>query len=406
MNNVVKRILLFAAAVFLLVYVGFHIYNGFAKDITTATVERATAYQTVDTTGLVFRDETVIDTTATGYFFYTIADGNRVAKNGTIADVYPTMQDALGQQELNALNEEIDTLVSINAQGTTNRANLSSINQQINETWLSLSKAAGRGSFAQMQELRSKLQSLLNKKQLTVGKEANFDARIEALKAKREALSTSFSKASDTVSSPVAGYFISNVDGFEDVVKTNQIETLSVDTLQQLLSTEPVPAEDKIGKVVGDYEWYLACVVPLSDTTFIKKGLTVTVHLPFVTQETIPATVAAVNKGKSDTAAVVLRCTHMSGDLSAIRKEQVELRITAYDGLYIPDSAVHFDKDQNAGVYIQKGNVLSFRRIQVLYHDEDDRFSISKMMDDAAYVQLYDKLVTGGDDLYDGKLVR
>ena len=385
---------------------GFHIYNGFAKDITTVTVERATAYQTVDTTGLVFRDETVIDTTATGYFFYTVADGNRVAKQGTIADVYPTMDDALAQQELNALNAEIDTIVSINAQGTTNRANLSSINQQINETWLMLSKAAGVGSFSQMKEYRSKLQALLNKKNLTVGKESNYDARIEALKAKRETLSTSFSKAIDTVSSPVAGYFISKVDGFEDMVTTEQIENLSVDRLQELLNTEATSKDDKIGKVVGDYEWYLACVVPLADTTFIKKGLTVTVHLPFVTEETIPAVVAAVNKGKGDTAAVVLRCTHMSGDLSAIRKEQVELRITAYDGLYIPDSAVHFDKDQNAGVYIQKGNVLSFRRIQVLYHDEDDRFSISKMMENTEYVQLYDKLVTGGDDLYDGKLVR
>ncbi len=406
MNNVVKRILLFVAAIFLIVYVGFHIYNGFAKDITTATVERATAYQTVDTTGLVFRDETVIDTTATGYFFYTVADGNRVAKNGTIADVYPTLQDALGQQELNALNAEIDTLVSINAQGTTNRANLSSINQQIDETWLSLSKAAGIGSFVQMKDYRSKFQALLNKKYLTVGKEGSYDARIETLKAKRETLSTSFSKATDTVSSPVAGYFISKVDGFEDVIGTKQIEQLSVDRLQELLNTEATPKEDKIGKVVGDYEWYLACVVPLSDTTFIKKGLTVTLHLPFVTEETIPATVAAVNKGKGDTAAVVLRCTHMSGDLSAIRKEQVELRITAYDGLYIPDSAVHFDKDQNAGVFVQKGNVLAFRRIQVLYHDEDDRFSISKMVDDTAYVQLYDKLVTGGDNLYDGKVVR
>ena len=406
MNSVVKRIVMFAAAVFFLVYVGFHVYNGFAKDITTITVERTTAYQTVDTTGLVFRDETVIDTTATGYFFYTVADGNRVAKHGTIADVYPTMEDALGQQELNALNEEIDTLVSINAQGTTNRANLSSINQQINDTWLSLSQAAGIGSFGQMKEYRSKLQALLNKKYLTMGKESSFDVRIAELKAKRETLSTSFAKATDTVSSPVAGYFISNVDGFEDVVTTEQIETLSVDRLQELLNTEATPKEGKIGKVVGDYEWYLACVVPLADTTFIKKGLTVTVYLPFVTEETIPATVAAVNKGKGDTAAVVLRCTHMSGDLSAIRKEQVELRITAYDGLYIPDSAVHFDDEQNAGVFIQKGNVLSFRRIQVLYHDEDDRFSISKMVEDTAYVQLYDKIVTGGDDLYDGKLVR
>ena len=34
------------------------------------------------------------------------------------------------------------------------------------------------------------------------------------------------------------------------------------------------------------------------------------------------------------------------------------------------------------------------------------RFSISKITDDASFVQLYDKMVTEGEDLYDGKLVR
>lgn len=406
MNHILKRVLLFVAALFLLAYVGFHVYNGFAGEAVTATVERVTAYQTVDTTGLVLRDETLITTEAEGYFFYTVADGNRVAKGGTIADVYPTMQDAIAQQELDALNEEIETLTSINAQGTTNRANLSSINQQINELWLSVAKASGAGSFAEMGEYRVKLLALLNKKQLTIGKEDNFDARLATLKAKRDLLSSSFSKATGKVESPVAGYFISHVDGFEDLLTTEGVQNLSVEQLQQHLNTDSAKDDEKIGKIVGDYEWYLACIVPLSDTAFIKKGLSLSVRLPFVTEESIPATVAAVNKGKGDTAAVILQCTHMSGELSAVRKEKVELRITSYDGLYIPDSAIHFDQNQNPGVYIQKGNVLNFRRIQVLYHDEKDRFSISKITDDASFVQLYDKMVTEGEDLYDGKLVR
>lgn len=406
MNHVVKRILLFVAALFLLAYVGFHVYNGFAGEAVTATVERVTAYQTVDTTGLVFRDETVIETNAQGYFFYTVGDGNRVAKNGTIADVYPSLQDALAQQELDNLNAEIETLTSINAQGTTNRANLSSINQQINEIWLSISRAARSASFTEMEQYRTKLLALLNKKQLTIGKEENFDARLTELKAKRDALENAFSKANDTVRSPVAGYFISKTDGFESSLTTENVTELTVDRLQQYFNTTPSATEDTIGKVVGDYEWYLACIVPLSDTTFVKKGLTVNVRLPFVTEETVPAQVVAVNKGKGDTAAAVLQCTHMSGELSAIRSEQIELRITAYDGLRIPDSAIHFDAEQNPGVFIQKGNVLSFRRIQVLYHDEDERFSVSKITDDKSFVQLYDKIVTEGEDLYDGKLVR
>ena len=406
MKPIVKRLLLLFVSLFLLVYVGFHVYSGFTGGVETETVYRDTAYQTVDTTGLIFRDETIVNTDAQGWFFYTVENGNRVAKNGTIADVYPTMEDALKQQQLNELNEQIETLTSINAQGTTNRANLSSINRQINELWLKISREAQSSSFTSMAEYRSKLLALLNKKQLTVGKEENYDARIAQLKAERDALERSFSKATAVVTSPVAGYFISSTDGFESLLGTKAVEDLTVDQLLQYLSKEPTVNAEGIGKVVGDYEWYLACVVPLADTTFIKKDMTLEIKLPFVMERTVPAQVAAVNRGGNDSAAIVLKCTHMSDELSVIRREQVELRIRSYDGLRVPDNAIYFNDKQEAGVYIQDGNQLSFRRIQVSYHDEKGQYSICKITDDKAFVQMYDKVVVGGEDLYDGKLVR
>ncbi len=405
MNQVLKRLLLILASAFLLVYVGFHIYNGFAVTSVTETVQQAVAYQTVDTMGIVFRDETLIDTGAQGYFFYTIQDGNRVAKNGTIANVYTSMQDALAQQQLDSLDEEIKTLTSINEQGTTNRANLSSINQQINETWLSISRAVQSKTFGDIAEQQTKLLALLNKKQLTIGKEQNFNTRLSQLKSKRASLEASFTKATETVKSPAAGYFISNIDGFENLLTTDKVADITVEQLHNYLSADPVDNGKSIGKVVGDYEWYMACLVPIGDTVFIKKGLTIDVRLPFVMKDTVPAKVVAVNKGANDMAAVVLQCTHMSGTLSAIRKEQVELRVTSYEGLRIPDAAIHFNDAQEAGVFIQNGNYLSFRKIRVLYHDEEGHFSICEINDDKAFVQLYDKIVTEGEDLYDGKLV-
>lgn len=407
MKQALKRIALTLAALFLLFYMGFHIYRGFSGSAVTEIVQSVTAYETVDTTGVVFRDETVVEKTAEGYFFYTIADGNRVSKNGTIANVFPTLQDALGQQELELLDEEIATLTSINEQGTTHRANLSSINQQINETWLSISRAAQSAQYMDIADERAQLLALLNKKQLTIGKETDYNARLTDLKARRETLNSSFTKATAKVTSPVAGYFISQIDGFETLLSTDDVEDTTVDDLQRYLALEPSAAGESVGKVVGDYEWYMACIVPLEQTAFIKKGTVLDVRLPFVMNGTVPAEVVAVNKGANDSAAVVLQCTHMSGELSAIRREQVELRLTAYTGLRVPDKAIHFNEDQEPGVFVQDGNYLSFRKIRVLYHDEEEKFSVCEVVkDDGSYVQLYDRVVTEGEDLYDGKLVR
>lgn len=406
MKQVLKRFALSLAALFLLFYMGFHIYRGFSGSAVTEIVKMVTAYETVDTTGLVFRDETVVDKKADGYFYYTVADGNRVSKNGTIANVFPSLQDALGQQELDLLDQEIDTLTSINEQGTTHRANLSSINQQINKIWLSISRAAQSSQYVDITEDRAELLALLNKKQLTVGKVSDYTERLATLKARREQLEASFTKATDRIVSPVAGYFISRVDGFETILSIDGVESLSVEQLQACLTMEPTAVGESVGKVVGDYEWYMACIVPLEQTAFIKKGTALEVRLPFVMNGTVPAQVVAVNKGAGDNAAVVLQCTHMSGELSAIRQEQVELRLTSYTGLRVPDKAIRFNEAQEPGVFVQDGNYLSFRRIRVLYHDEKQSFSVCEVVDETGFLELYDRIVTEGEDLYDGKLVR
>ncbi len=406
MNPIVKRVLLIAASLILIVYVGYQAYRAFSGSTVTEIVESATAYETVDTTGVVFRDETVLEKEADGYFFYTVSDGNRIAKNGVIANVFPTLQDALVQQQLEVLDEEIHTLTSINAQGTANRANLSSINQQISETWLAISRAAASAEFMELTAERAKLLALLNKKQLTIGKETSFDNRLAQLKERRDTLAASYTKATATVRSPVAGYFISTIDGFETLFTTKGVTQITVNDLQHYLDMTPAPVSESVGKVVGDYEWYMACIVPLEQTAFIKKDTVLDVRLPFVTDDTVPAQVAAVNKGEGDVAAVILRCTHMSGELSSTRRETVELRLTAYSGLRIPDKAIHFNEAQEPGVFVQEGNYLTFKKIRVLYHDQENRISVCEKTDGNGFVQLYDRVVTEGEDLYEGKLVR
>lgn len=407
MNQTAKRLLLIVLSLVLIAYVGVQGYLIFSASLDTITANKEIAYDTINTTGVVYRSESIIRQPTDGYVFYTVQNGNRVPKNGSIAHVYPSVDDALAQQELDLLDAKIETLTSINAQGTSNRAGLNSINQQINATWLDISRVAQQSSYGQISALHSKLLMLLNKKQLTIGKEENFDARLADLKAERDALAASFQKSTATVSSPVAGYFVGSADGFESLLTTEGVESLSVSAVQKALTMEgSVDTTDFVGKIVGDYEWYLACVLPLNSTVALKKGVVLEVRMPFVQNEPLKMTVAALNKSTEDEVAVVLQCTQMSAALSTVRREQVEIRLTQYEGIVVPDEAIHFNESQAAGVYIQDGNILRFKRIQVLFHNETERYSVCEIKTDKAYVQLYDRMVIEGEELYDGKLVR
>lgn len=407
MSHTGKRVLLVLLSLLLIVYVGVQGYLIFSATLETVTANKEVVFDTLKTDGVVYRSESVIRQKTDGYVFYTVQDGNRISKNGNIAHVYPTMDDALAQQELDLLDAEIATLTSINLQGSSNRANLSSINQQINETWLAISRAAQMTSYGEINALHSRLLTLLNKKQLTIGKEENFDARLKVLKEKRAALAASFHPATATVASPVAGYFVGSADGFEDVLQTMNVQALTPADIQRVLKMQPTVDEQQlVGKIVGDYEWYLACVLPLESAATLKKGLKIEVRMPFVQSELLPMTVTALNKAADDTVAVVLQCTQMSAALSAVRREQIEIRLTRYEGIGVPDSSIHFNQSQEAGVFVQDGNILRFKRIEVLHHNETERYSVCAIKNDKTYIQLYDRVVTEGEDLYDGKLVR
>lgn len=367
---------------------------------------RATAYQTLEATGVVYRDEMVITQTAGGYLFYTVTNGDRVAKQGKIADVFASESDALAQQQLDALDAELESLASINAQGTSNRANLAAINQQLNQTWQKLTSAARKNEITGIASLRSRLLTLLNKQQITVGRVENFDEQLAALRAQRTALAKSFKAASSGITAPVAGYFIGEMDGYESLCATKGVTSLTVAQVQKLLNEAAPTAPTGIGKVVEDYEWYLACVLPLEQAATVKMGAQLEVRMPFVSSEVIPMQVVAINKDTDGNAALVLQCTQMNQALSTARIEQVEIRLQQYDGIRIPDSALYFNEDQDPGVYVQAGNVLAFRRVRVLYHDANEKYSVCEITEDKKYAQLYDKIVVKGEKLYDGKLVR
>ncbi len=406
MKPIVKRILVIAAALLLFVYVGYQAYMIFRPQLETETVTRVTAYQTLETDGIVFRDETVITEQPNGYLFYSAENGSRVSRGGKIAEVFASEADALAQQELDKLDAEIASLVSINAQGTSNRANLSAINQQIDQTWLEITTAAQSMAFGTMEELRSRLLTLLNKQQITIGRVENYDERLSAMRAERKTLAASFQAASGKVTAPVAGYFISDLDGYEGYLDVDDATGLSVAEVRQALAHTPQSVSTGIGKIVGDYEWYLACVLPLSQAAELKAGATMEVRMPFVSSDAIPMQVAAINKDTEGNAALILKCTHMNQALSTVRVEKLEIRLKQYDGIRIPDEAIHFNDLQEQGVYVQVGNVLAFRRIRVLYHDANDRFSVCEVTDESGYARLYDKIAVKGENLYDGKLVR
>ena len=404
MNSFVKRLLTVLGALFLLIYVGYQGYQVLYSPIRTETVYSQSMYETVDTRGFTVRNETPVTQSATGYLFYSVENGGRVAKNGVIAHMYPSEADALAQQQLAALDEEIALLKSIQEQGKENRVNLDLIEKQLTQSVSSLVSKAHSASLDGLTALRSELLSLFNKQQIITGKVQNFDERLAQLTAQRGTLAGSFKAATGQVKSPVAGYFVGGLDGYENTLDFNKVETFTTEDVANALNAQPAAVPGgAVGKIVGDYEWYIVCNVPATYVSSFGRA-SLTVRLPFVSDEEIPVKVAACNRDRNGQMAVVFRCENMSKELSSLRREDVQIQLVKHTGLRVPKEAIVTNEAFETGVYIRVGNTVVFRKIEQEYN-ADPTYSLCSLVDKEGYLKLYDDVILGGKGLYDGKII-
>ncbi len=406
MGSFAKRALTILGAMLLLAYVGYQVFLAMYTPVKVQTVELYDEYETVDTEGLVVRNETVIPLSKQGFVYYMTENGSRVAKNGCIAELYANQEAAVTQQKINELNAEIATLQSIHDQGQNTRTNLEIITTQMKKMQAQIISCASSSGVAGMDALSAEMLTLMNKQQITIGRVEGFEQQIASLIAQRDALAQGNTAAKDAVHSPTAGYFVNTVDGLENVVDVSTVTSITTDGIRAAMATPPsTDSTGYIGKVVGSYEWYLVCIVPASEMTAVALDGQVRLRLPFVSNDTIPVTLVAHNRDREGNMAVVFCCDYMSAELSDIRLEQVQILVKQHSGLRVPDEAVQFNEAGEAGVFVQEGNMIKFKRIQVKYHSNKEDYSICAVVEEDGYLQVFDDVVMEGKNLYDGKIV-
>ncbi len=406
MGGFAKRIVTVLGALLVLVYVGYQIFMAAYTPVKVQTVELYDEYETIDTEGLVVRNETLIPLSKQGFVYYMTENGNRIAKDGCIAELYADQNAAVVQQKINELTAQIDTLKSIQEQGQNTRTNLEIITTQTKKLQAEIIAAASSSSVVGMDALSAQMLTLMNKQQITIGRVAGFEEQIASLTAQRNEWMQKLTPITDAVYSPTAGYFVNTVDGLENVVDVATITSITTDGIRAAMATVPRIDDSRyIGKVVGSYEWYLVCIVPASEVTAMALDGQVQLRLPFVSNDTIPVTLVAHNRDREGNMAVVFCCDYMSAELSDIRFEQVQILVKQHRGIRVPDEAVQFNEAGEAGVFVQEGNMIKFKRIQVKYHSNKEDYSICAVVEEDGYLQVFDDVVMEGKNLYDGKIV-
>lgn len=397
-NTIVKLLLVAVVLIFF-----FHqFYSSVYKPITTETAVYHEMVDGLNITGTIIRNEYLVTCDTNGVYHYLINDGSRVAKGGVIANIYDSESASITMSSIDDITQKIDDMNEIVAYNNQQASNINLISSRVYSALDNLVTGYSNGNYYSSASNGDKLLSAINKRQYLTGENTDFSARLAELNAQLGQLKSTLPVAKGKIYAGESGYFSASTDGYETLLTTDDLSTVTVEFMKKL-TPESVPA-NVVGKIVSDYEWYIAAKVSINDSMKYKIGDNLTIKTSLKTNPLLDVTVSNINLSeKSDSAVVIFSCNQMSRELASMRTGAMTVVNKKYSGLKVSKSALRVVKSKT-GVFVLSGITLNFVPVNVLYSNDD--FMICEQQQSTETVlRLYDNVVIKGKNLYDGKVV-
>lgn len=396
-STLVKVAVILVAVVFVINQAVSMIY----KPITTDSAVFYTANNGFKITGVIIRNEILVTNEDDGVLHFLISDGERVSKEGIIANIYGSEAASITLSQIQSVQNKINDINDILSFNDLEAANLGLINSRANDNLDNLILSASNGNYSEMPKRSEELLFALNRRQAALGDTADFASQLEILNNQLQNLQQGLTGVKGSVIASQSGYFLSKTDGYESVLSVDKLSGITPEFLDGL-KTKASP-KNVVGKIVSDYEWYIAAKVSINDSHNYKAGDSLKIYTSVKSSPVLPVTVKQVNTSKNSSDAVIIfACSEMNAELAAMRSGPMTVVSKEYSGLRVPKKALRV-VDNVRGVYIVKGMQAKFVPVEILYSTED--IMICKKSDNDGQLRLYDQVIVKGRNLYDGKII-
>ena len=406
-NKTVKRFASIVAIVlvisFFLSYIIYHLVNSSNTEIKTEFALKETVYKTIDTQCFVIRDEEFIKSDAVGTTVSFAKDGERVARGDTVSVVFDSSENAAAYLKAQELKKSIEHYEELSGQANFQPLNINSLKKKINNELTDYLEAVETRNFSKAITSVEMFRDSVTGKQIATGKALDLDNKLNELNSVYNSLNSDGLEFTE-IKTKNAGYFISGSDGYENTLKFNDVDDISVNELKKAIKSKPEKIDtDVVGRTVSSFKWYIACVIDTEKTVDISADKKIYLNFPESGVEKLPVTVYKIGDRTDKETVVIFSCDEMNENLSDFRIEKIEIITDEFTGFKISNSSIR-TIDGVQGVYIVRGNLMGFRKIKVVF-TTDDYSIVANPDNESSYIKLYDKVVTEGVDLYDNKLI-
>lgn len=394
--------LIISVVVLIVLFVVIQFYKVTHIELKTQTATVSTVYDKASSEALFIRDESVVEKAATGVTVPCFEDGDKINVKGNVAMQFSSSKAAANYSKYTDLTNQIKYYQTLEAQTVGQSANLETINEDIEQKVINYADGLCKNKIG---DTAQELDSVLVRRQLIIGEDVDLLSIIENLRDKRNSYS-SFSKPDKYIKTDESGVFSSYTDGYENIIDFDKAEETSVKEFKSALSAvdKSKDVADNVGKLVTSYTWYVQTLVSTDTVKNLENGDYVNIVLKDDSSKEFKAEIvsgADVSLGQKETL-LVLKLNEMDADIAKLRKAEIEIRRNKYEGIKIPSEALHV-VDGKKGVYVLIASQIKFREVNIIYSD-DDYVLAEYDESNTNSIHLYDKIITQGKDLKDGKV--
>ena len=319
--------------------------------------------------GYIIRDEVVLQ--GENYkngMVRVISDGERAAKSEAVFRYYSSSEDTILDQ-IAKLDDEISEITENSGTPLTSDRDINSLEKQIETT---IDSMYNLNYLQEINENKNEIEAYISKKAQMTATLNPTDSYLKTLIEQRNALENQIEAGSEIMYAPVAGIASYRVDGLETILVTNNFDYLSSDLLNgfNLKVGAIVPLSSEKGKIVNNFECYIATPISTEKAMVAKVGDTVTLRLSNANE--IDAEIVYI-KEENNSRIIVFKISQDVKELLDYRKISFDIIWWNYDGWKISNACIIEENDKT---YVERNKTSYIEKIPIKVLRQNETYSI------------------------------
>ncbi|AOY77390.1 HlyD family efflux transporter periplasmic adaptor subunit [Clostridium formicaceticum] len=370
----------------------------------------------VSTEGYIVRDEKVMKNLGEGKVVLYVSEGEKVARNQKLAEIYLEEIDAKTSKDLEIINLRIQNIKEQQSEQQVFSKDIEKIDGEINAILKEVQQHINEGSYERVSLLKENLSTLVEKKSVISGEKSFSGKNLDQLEKQQQSLQSKINASVEVVYSEFPGVFAIGNDGLEELLNLKNIENITEQEWQTIKNTYK-PKSDALEqnslRIIENHRWSIVAKLKEVEIEGIGENRRVMIRLRGDSKE-YRATVRKIIEVNEEEIIVILDLTDFIEDFYNKRLIAFDMIKSSFEGIMIPNSAI-VEREGREGIYRLDVNGFarfipikvkgSNREYSIVYYGsfDDTKDGETKRVNT---MNFYDEIVVNAQHISEGEKIR